>query len=64
MSEDQKSALSELEKDERKEIVKEAIKEWMESQWAAFGKWTAKGIGAAAFSAGAYWWLTVHGWHK
>lgn len=55
--------LSEMEKKEQKELIKEALKEWLEAQWATFGKWTAKGIGAALFSAVAYWWLTTHGWH-
>lgn len=55
--------LSQLEKREQKELIKEALKEWLEAQWAMFGKWTAKGIGAALFSAAAYWWLTTHGWH-
>jgi hypothetical protein len=64
VSEEEKNALHDLDRDERKALIKEALTEWLEKQWAAFGKWTAKGIGAAAFSAGAYWWLTTHGWHK
>lgn len=50
-------------RDSQKELVKEALKEWLNDQWAAFGKWTAKGIAAMAFSALAYWWLSTHGWH-
>jgi hypothetical protein len=62
LSDDQDEA-AELERDSQKEIVKEALKEWLNDQWAAFGKWTAKGIAAMAFSALAYWWLSTHGWH-
>lgn len=47
----------------KKELIKEALKEWLDAQWAAFGRWTAKGLMAALFSAAAYWWLTTHGWH-
>lgn len=49
---------------EQKEIVKEALKEWLDDKWAAFGKWTAKGIATMAFSALAYWYLSTHGWHR
>lgn len=51
------------EKEEQKEIIKEALKEWLDEKWATVGKWTAKGIAATALSALAYWWLTTYGWH-
>lgn len=50
-------------RDDQKEIVKEALKEWLDDKWAAFGKWTAKGLATMAFSALAYWYLSTHGWH-
>jgi hypothetical protein len=34
--------------DEQKEIVKEAIKEWLTEQKAAFGWWSIKSIAVAA----------------
>lgn len=56
--------LTSVEKEEQKAIVKEALKEWLDAQWAVIGKWTVKGAAAAIFSAVAYWWLTTHGWHR
>ena len=32
-----------------KEAIKEASKEWLDTQFAAFGKWTAIGIASGAF---------------
>lgn len=58
------SAVRTTDKEAQKEIVKEALKEWLDEQWAAFGKWTARGLAAVAFSALAYWWLTTYGWHR
>lgn len=53
-----------MSREAQKALIKEALKEWLDSQWVILGKWSAKGIGAALFSAGAYWWLTTHGWHR
>ena len=48
----------------QKAVVKEALKEWLDAQWAVFGKWSGRGIAATLFSALVYWWLSSHGWHK
>lgn len=45
--------------DERKQIIKEAIDEWLTAQFALFGRWTFYGLlssflGAAAYFAFAY----------
>jgi len=50
--------------DEQKKIIKEALKEWLDSQFAAFGRWTFMGLLSILFVAGAYAWLWEHGWHK
>lgn len=47
-----------------KRIVKEAISEWLDKQFASFGKWSLFGIGAAALGALAYFILTSQGWRK
>lgn len=47
-----------------KRIVKEAIKEWLDDQFATFGKWSAISIGAATLGLLAYFLLTSSGWHK
>jgi len=51
-------------REERKEIVKEAIKEWMDEQFARFGRWSLYTILAAAVAGVAYVTLFVHGWIK
>lgn len=61
---DQQDSEKKQEIEDQKAIIKEALKEWLDTQWALLGKWTAKGIAAAMFSALAYWWLSAHGWHR
>lgn len=39
-----------VEEDQRR-IVKEALKEWLDEKWAAFGKWSIRGILAAGLAA-------------
>lgn len=52
-----------LERDQQKEIVKQAIKEWLDEKYASFGKWTLHGIVAASLCALVYF-LATHGWIK
>lgn len=52
-----------LSREEKKALIKEAISEWLESKYAAFGKWTLHGMAAAALAATAYF-LISHGWIK
>jgi hypothetical protein len=49
---------------EFKRIVKEAIREWLDAQFAAFGKWSAIGIASATLGLIAYFLLISSGWHK
>lgn len=53
-----------LSKEEAKEAMKEAIKEWMDAQFARLGKWSAGGIIVAALGALGYFIMTMNGWHK
>jgi len=53
-----------LTKSEQKQIVKEAIKEWLNETWAEFGKWSARSIAAIVISVVAYLWLSQHGWRR
>lgn len=48
----------------QKQAVKEALKEWLNDQFAAFGKWTFTGLMAAALAGLVYLALTGQGWHK
>lgn len=44
--------------EEQKAIVKEALKEWLDEKFLAFGKWSLAAIGAAALAALAYFIFT------
>ena len=47
-----------------KEAVKEALKEWLDEQFARVGKWTVHGIIAAALAALVYFILVHNGWKQ
>ena len=47
--------------DEQKEIIKEVMQEWLDKQFATFGKWTMKGFASMAFFVVMYFWLNGHG---
>lgn len=40
-----------MDKEEQKQLVKEAFKEWLDEKYAAFGRWTLKYLGALLFGA-------------
>lgn len=46
--------------EEQKALLKEALQEWLDAKWSAFGKWSARGIAAAALVA-LVMFLTAHG---
>jgi hypothetical protein len=48
----------------QKQAVKEAIREWLDEIFAAFGRWSITAILAAAFAGLVYLALTGAGWHK
>lgn len=58
--------MNELDPAEQKRLLKEAIKEglreWLNEQWAMFGKWTAHGLLALLFAALTYFWFATHGY--
>ena len=47
-------------KEEQKEILKQALQEWLDAKYAEFGKWTMRGLMAAAL-VGLVMLLTSHG---
>ncbi len=49
---------------ERKDIVKEAINEWLNDKYRDVGKWTLHGIIAATLAALAYAYLMEMGWKR
>ncbi len=50
--------------EEKNELIGTAIDSWLEKKWAMFGKWTARGLGAAAFGAAIYFIATHGGWKQ
>ena len=48
----------------KKELIKEAISEWLDKQFALLGKWTLGGLVSAGVAALGYMILTTNGWHK
>lgn len=53
---------------ERKQLIKEALSEaaqaWLDARYKEVGKWSLRGIMAAAFAALVYFTLTHTGWVK
>lgn len=47
---------------EYKAALKEALQEWLDKQFALFGKWTLAGLLSAALAGAVY--LAIHGWAK
>ena len=47
---------------EIKSVMKEAITEWMDAKFQAFGKWTITGLAVAAIGALTYFILRMNGW--
>lgn len=48
---------------EQKDLFKEALKEWLDEKAAQFGKWTIKYLVRALFGAAIYF-VATHGWIK
>ena len=53
-----------LKDEETKKIIKEAIDEWLTSQFARLGKWTLGGFLSLVVVALLYLVLWQNGWHK
>lgn len=51
-------------RESEKEIMKEAIREWMDDAFAQFGKWTAGGLLVMAFAGAVYLALKGQGWTR
>lgn len=56
--------MPEIDSSEKKELIKEAISEWLDKQFATLGKWTLGGLCSAGIAAIGYFILTSNGWHK
>ena len=56
--------MSELTPEEKKDLIKEGIKEWLDEVFATFGKWALTSLFAAAFAGLAYLAVIGLGIHK
>jgi len=56
--------MSELDKNEIKNVIKESAREWLDEKFLQFGKWSAGAAAAATFYALLYFILTMYGWKK
>jgi hypothetical protein len=50
-----------LTKDEQKEVVKQAIQEWLDGQFARFGRYSLVAVVSALMAAVFYLYLAAHG---
>ena len=53
-----------VEKELLKEAYKEAMKEWLDSQFLRFGRFTFYGLLSAVLTAAVYFLLISQGWHR
>jgi hypothetical protein len=49
---------------ETKDVLKEALKEWLDEKFAELGKWSFRTITVMCLGALTYFILQVNGWHK
>jgi hypothetical protein len=56
--------MAQVDQDEVKRALKEALKEWLDDKFLQFGKWSAAGVAAAILSTITYFILTANGWHQ
>jgi hypothetical protein len=56
--------MPEIDNEAQKQIIKQAITEWLDKQFAILGKWTLAGFASASIAALAYFIFTTQGWHK
>jgi len=48
---------------ELKQAIKEALKEWMDTKYQEFGKWTVRTLLSVAFFGLMYLFFSTNGWH-
>jgi hypothetical protein len=53
--------MEKLTKEEAKQAMKDALNEWLDKQFAIFGRWTVSGLVSSAIAALAYAYSKTHG---
>lgn len=56
--------MPDIDKQVQKDAIKEALREWLNEQYAEFGKWTLRSVAALVLAGLVGWWATSHGWTK
>ena len=56
--------MPDFDKETQKEVVKEALQEWLDRQFAMVGRWTIRGLFCMSFAALMTLYLTQSGWSK
>ena len=53
-----------LDREDVREGAKAAIREFLDEQFAKFGRWSFYGLASIVLCALVYWAASMHGWHK
>ena len=53
--------MTELNPNDQKELIKEAIKEWMDEKYAEIGRWTVRTLITVSLSALLFWYIKTQG---
>lgn len=53
--------MTHLTDEEQKELIKAAIKEWLDEQYNAVGRWFLKSLAVAAIGSFLFWYISVRG---
>lgn len=54
--------MSEFDREEQKALIKEALKEWLDEKFSAFGRWSFYSLASIGLAALFYFVLTINGW--
>lgn len=54
--------MTDLPPDDQKEIIKQAIKEWLDDRVKDFGWWFIQKLAIAAFASFLFWYITYRGY--
>lgn len=63
-SEEEMDWVNRRQREEDKQLIKDAVDEWLDKKFAAFGKWSARALAALLLAAFVYFILWSQGWHK
>ena len=63
-SEDEVDWINRRQRESDKQLIKEAVDEWLDRKFMAFGKYSAAALMAILLAAFVYFVLWSQGWHK